>query len=705
MVHGDVTKINMKLLLFRHALFFGIIAIYFGGIAVSPAHAARLWSSGCELQGAAPGNMVEGLEFSVASSSPGTAIVSTSINRTGLSSCGSIQTAVGSSSISHQYRTLPTYDIAFFRFHMYIDQLPAHSASIAAIGWTNQTLILNPDGTLSLLDRDGTTILGTYATPLATGQWYRIEWKLDSRTPLPSDAEVRVNGQTVIQTANSQALTHGQVALGLCFTNISSICNGGTVTTGSIYFDDIALNDGSGTAQNSWPGAGYIVHLQPDGESSSGSGPGNDCSTSGDWSSVDEITPDDNSTRCVLSGGAKVLRVELESPTSANIDSNATISVVQVGLREAAASASSESWKLFLRPDSGASNTYGSTITHDDVVYKTNGDNTPRNYQLTSYTNPSLSVPWTRSNLNSLIVGLETVDGSPAVHLSTLWALVEYRVPVVVTLDAVPTSVDQGEPSTLTWSAPSAWFCTMGGFGGSFPNLGSEDVVPSMSTIYTMSCEGPGGTGSDIAAVTVVPPGSSASFLEPIGGPYGERTNAGKYLNTGGLFQEKGAGLSGPTGPGLGMDFLTAVKTLCLGPSNCIADWWPTLTRPTTCKLEVHRVRGGSTSFGSVLKTSGCDARLSIPALQAGWVSTGVDYCDDGLCNSSTIAGCVYTRMVCTGGVTVTTPPVSTILTHPFANFTFTPACNDGMDNDGSDGADFPNDPQCSTFADNDESS
>jgi hypothetical protein len=223
--------------------------------------------------------------------------------------------------------------------------------------------------------------------------------------------------------------------------------------------------------------------------------------------------------------------------------------VVQVGVREAAASAASESWRPFLRPDSSASNTYGSTITHDDVAYKTNGDNTPRNYQLSSFTNPNTLIAWTRSQLDSLIIGLETVDGTPAVQLSTLWALIEYRMPPAVTLDALPTSVSLGDSSTLTWASSNTWFCTLGGSSGYLPSNGSDVVLPSMSTVYTITCEGPGGANSDPAIVTVVPLGSVASFVEPVGGPYGERTNAGKYLNSGGLFQEKGAGLSGVSGP------------------------------------------------------------------------------------------------------------------------------------------------------------
>ena len=123
-----------------------------------------------------------------------------------------------------------------------------------------------------------------------------------------------------------------------------------------------------------------------------------------------------------------------ESSSAAGIGSTDTISVIQVGVREAPLTAAADSYALRIKSASSGTTIEGTTLTHNDTTYKTNGDALPRIYSLTSYTDPTTAVAWTPTGTNSLDnmqVGVHAIDATPDILTSTLWALVEY-VPSVV---------------------------------------------------------------------------------------------------------------------------------------------------------------------------------------------------------------------------------------------------------------------------------
>ena len=398
-----------------------IIGLFLFGLffPLSQVFAARLWSSGCELQGDVGGTPTDNLEFDLATGGASTASISTSIKRSGLSSCQATGGGTGFVEYRHEFIT-PAAGPYFVRFYLYISSAPSSDLTIATYinaGDARSELVLTSSRTLKLIDADDTTSIATYATPLSTGTWYRIEYQYDNAI---DGHEVRIDGSTVMgPIVCTSCANAGEVWFGAD--------NWQTPATGTVYFDDIAVNDSSGGAQNSWPGVGSIVHMQPN-----ASGDNSGC-TAGDWSSIDEITPDDASTLCTLTtdGGGNIVDTNVESYSAAGIDRYDTISLVQVGVRDAAASAASEGWQLRIKSASSGSVSSGTATTHDDTTYTTNGDLgvQPNNYTLTSYTDPTTAVAWTPTGTNSLEnmqIGMISTDGNPDINLSALWALVEY---------------------------------------------------------------------------------------------------------------------------------------------------------------------------------------------------------------------------------------------------------------------------------------
>lgn len=270
-----------------------------------------------------------------------------------------------------------------------------------------------------------TTNLGTIT--LGTGQWYRVEYKVDATQSAGSDIiEVRIDGVTQISNTGL-TLTTGQDVF-FFGGNLSDE----TATSGEWYFDDIAFNDNSGTAQTSWPGAGYILHLRPNsaGDFAEGTQGGASGSATA-FQNVDEETPNDATDYWVLadpssgSTDADRLDVDIESFSPTNVD----ITLVQVGVRVGNDGSANSSFVLRIKSQSSGTILEGSTITFVGAggTFVTHDDSSLNfNYKLTSYTDPQAGGPWTSSLLGTTQIGIRAPDATPDVNVTTLWLLVEY---------------------------------------------------------------------------------------------------------------------------------------------------------------------------------------------------------------------------------------------------------------------------------------
>lgn len=87
-------------------------------------------------------------------------------------------------------------------------------------------------------------------------------------------------------------------------------------------------------------------------------------------------------------------------------------------------------------------------------------------------------------------------------------------------LSASPTTIVQGDSSTLNWSSTDATSCTGSGFSTGGATSGSVvlNPGPSVTTTYSVSCDN-GGFGSDIVTVRVPTTGITAapSLIQPEG--------------------------------------------------------------------------------------------------------------------------------------------------------------------------------------------
>jgi hypothetical protein len=77
------------------------------------------------------------------------------------------------------------------------------------------------------------------------------------------------------------------------------------------------------------------------------------------------------------------------------------------------------------------------------------------------------------------------------------------EAPVIKDFSAEPAAIKRGKSATLTWNTDFADSCVIEpGVGAVAPN-GSVTVKPKDTTVYTLTAEGTGGTGTDMVTVTI----------------------------------------------------------------------------------------------------------------------------------------------------------------------------------------------------------
>lgn len=407
---------------------------------------ARLWTDGAELQSTGT------LDHSDSGTAPA---ISTTTKHSGAASYR-INASGSSIWFGQQYKASDSSTQAWFRAYVYFATLPAAEAEIMSL-WTtggSRQLNITVDNAGAMRMRDsGGTQKGSTSSALSTSTWYRIEF---TSTVSAGSAvmEARIDGAAFATASNGNVGNHSRFLLG---------CPAAGQTY-DIYYDDIAVNDSSGSAQTSWPGAGSVVYIRPDGQGdnnawlhdSGGAGDANN------YTECNETTPNDATSYVKrTSTGAKVDDYACGSSSGAGIGATDLIKFVAVGARVGALSATATGRNYAARIKSQASGTVttGATAACNINGWTTHVVAAPKNYQLTSYTDPQAGGAWTPSLLDTMQIGVTTVTSSAnEIRVSTVWAVVEYIPSTSITPDAVAVPMNIPAPTiTPSYSVtPSA---------------------------------------------------------------------------------------------------------------------------------------------------------------------------------------------------------------------------------------------------------
>jgi hypothetical protein len=364
---------------------------------------ARLWSCGFELQ-----SLTKGMEVTSVVNSP---TIDTTIKRSGAASlrCNpSATTAYISQTFSTDTTPTVTHNL---RFYVYITTATDALDSICVFRGANNgvSIRMNSNRTLELWGDATGAQIGSDSSALSVDTWYRIELQVTNSGGLITNAEAFINGSSFASGNPFPTSSATYFRIGAC-----------TSTTCDLYFDDLAFNDDSGTTQNGLPGAGQIGHLYP-----IAAGDTNDANA-GDYTSLDEKPTPDNATSYVeLDDNNDIIVVRCEAGTACGLDSDDSVTLVQVGVRHAAETAAAMALTPRIMGTTSGSVQEGDSFTHNDVTWKTNGDVAPQLYKLTSYVNPQDNAAWEPADIDAMQIGVKCTDATPDAYVSSVWALVE----------------------------------------------------------------------------------------------------------------------------------------------------------------------------------------------------------------------------------------------------------------------------------------
>lgn len=374
-----------------------ILGVFF--IAPRSAQAIRMFSSGFETN-----TLTDAIEWDTISD---LASIDTSIYRSGESSMR-INVTVDSGTANHVVTAMGAGSTYSVRTYMYIASAPSADTYILAYEFNNVGIKLTNGRQLKLF---GAAQLGSNSATLDLNTWYRIEMVMDY------DSDTVTGYLDGVQFATGTGLIAGS--------NVHVGIGTGSITA-DLYFDDFAINDDTGTEQTGLPGEGKIIMLNPNaaGDANSWQKSGGGSGTTTNYQDVDENPPDD-ATSYLQS--TTLNDEDFYNVTNAGLGSGDTITLVSLGVRYAASSASNNpTFKVEARKTTGGTISQGSAITPNSTSYTTNANATPKLPTLTLYDDPDAS-PWTNTTIDSMQIGIKvTTDNTNTLRVSNVWALVEY---------------------------------------------------------------------------------------------------------------------------------------------------------------------------------------------------------------------------------------------------------------------------------------
>lgn len=458
---------------------------------------ARLWQSGFELNTLTAA--VELTNILITAPTIQTSIVRSGVYALEVSSLSS-STA---QAVYYQYQSAEGVGDYYFRQYLRVGVLPSAENRIivfndgASLSTVSVYLTIDNSGTLKLYDEDG-QITGT--STLSTGTWYRVEVHIDTTAAGGSHIiEGKVDGNIFATSSTRNIVSTNELFQVSWGGNLNSEGQ----TTGQWFFDDLAINNSTGSFQNSYPGAGSIIHLRPNAA-------GDNSDWSNDYQSVDEVTPDDNTTKTV---SATLDNIDDHNIDDSGLTGSDTINVVGVGVRFRAASVTDPAqFVLRLKASSSGTVEESSAIGPVTTTWLTNALASPKNYPLVLYDLPGASTTvWTNTDLNNAQIGYRiATGGTNNVEISTVWMSVDYVSGGAITTSTSSTSSSTSSTSTSSTSTSStSTSTTVSGTtstSSTSVSISTSSTSSSISTSISTSLSTSTSSTSNSTSTTTAPP-------------------------------------------------------------------------------------------------------------------------------------------------------------------------------------------------------
>lgn len=432
----------------------------------------RVVSSGFELN-----SVAAGMEVTSATGSP--SISSSTVRSGGFSLSIPSLTSGTARGIRYQFIAAANNGPFFCRAYLRITTLPAVENAILQLNDTNDFsapmvyVTLDSGGLLALFDEDGQ--IGSDSSALSTGTWYRIEVEFNNTGGAGAGiVKARIDGvEFAASTTRSISAGVQSYSVG---GNLNSEANG----TGAWFFDDLALNDSSGSFQTSYPGAGEIIFLRPSAAGDNSAWTRGGADSGANWSQVEEVTPNDATDYNGANTAETIDDYNLEA-TPGSMDSGDTINVVAVGVRWRLddATGSDPSFVLRIMEDTGGTVQESSAISINNTSWRTNSNSLGAPiYNLTLYDLPGASTTaWTKAKLDTAQIGVRlTVTDTHNINVSAIWLMVEHTPGASAEDKSASDSGTESESGTVEAAVPATDSGSLSESGSTAADLSGADT-------------------------------------------------------------------------------------------------------------------------------------------------------------------------------------------------------------------------------------
>ncbi len=325
----------------------------------------------------------------------------------------------------------------FIRFYMYIETAPTADNVIFKTNASIVNIKLTSSRTLLLRDEDGQ--IGSASSVLNLNQWYRVEILMDRTGIAGAHIVTGLLEGDLWASSSTRDLSVGINNLFVCGNGFNE-----AQTQGIWYFDDVAINDSTGSFQNTYPGSGKIIHLKPNAAGDANgflTQVGGTAGSTNNFTRVNEVTPNDATS---YNASALLNAEDLFNCDDSGIGLTDTVNVVAVGVRMAdlVATDATAGFKLEIEKTGSGTKAQSANIVPNSTSFITNDSASPKNYPLVTYQDPDSAV-WTKTTLDSMQIGyIIDVVNVQSVAISTVWASVDYT-PADINIPLYTKSISQ----------------------------------------------------------------------------------------------------------------------------------------------------------------------------------------------------------------------------------------------------------------------
>lgn len=396
--------------------------------------------------------------------------------------------------------------------------LPTANLSVLDLGTLSAAygaIFIDSSGKFGVNYNVGST--STYDTArsaaITTNTWHYIELEIIATSANAQTVVGRLDGVQIASKSGTLTATANSLTL--------AAWGAGCRETGTctVFFDDVVVNDSTGTSENTWPyttAGPNLAIFRPSGTGDSNTfstQTGGTAGSANNYTRVQEVTPDGATT---FNGSKTTSQSDLYevSCSTGSVPSGSTIGVVAVGLSFAGGGASNaSSVELQIEKTSGGTISRSTAQIPGSTGYLTNTTGTnAAPYPFVLYTDPDGGA-WTTTTLASMqIGGFTSLGNTNTFNLSAIWAYVDYTPSAGSTISAtgIASTAALGVP-TLT---PGEVILSPTGLG-STAALGSPTVSVATQTISPTGIASSAALGSPTlspGAVSISPTGIASTL-------------------------------------------------------------------------------------------------------------------------------------------------------------------------------------------------